>query len=60
MTRRANIRFELRHLRYFVAAAECGSFRKAADALGVQEAAVSRRVRGIEGGGVLGDVDRGL
>lgn len=40
--------FELRHLRYLVAAAEHGSFRKAALALGVQESAVSRRIRDLE------------
>lgn len=40
--------FELRHLRYVVAAAEHGSFRKAALALGVQESAVSRRIRDLE------------
>lgn len=40
--------FELRHLRYMVAAAEYGSFRKAAMALGVQESAVSRRIRDLE------------
>ncbi|WP_255609271.1 LysR family transcriptional regulator [Methylosinus sp. Sm6] len=40
--------FELRHLRYVVAAADYGSFRKAAMALGVQESAVSRRIRDLE------------
>ncbi|ODT81437.1 MAG: LysR family transcriptional regulator [Pelagibacterium sp. SCN 64-44] len=39
---------ELRHLRYFVAAAEHGSFRKAAAAIGIQESAVSRRIRDLE------------
>ncbi|WP_375788585.1 LysR family transcriptional regulator [Bradyrhizobium sp. Pha-3] len=39
---------ELRHLRYFVAAVEHGSFRKASAALGVQESAVSRRIRDLE------------
>lgn len=39
---------ELRHLRYFVAAAEHGSFRKAGVALGIQESAVSRRIRDLE------------
>lgn len=39
---------ELRHLRYFVAAAEHGSFRKASGALGIQESAISRRVRDLE------------
>ncbi|MGD9922141.1 MAG: LysR family transcriptional regulator [Pseudorhodoplanes sp.] len=37
-----------RHLRYFVTAAEHGSFRKAATALGIQESAVSRRIRDLE------------
>ena len=35
---------ELRHLRYFVAAVEHGSFRKASVALRVQESAISRRI----------------
>lgn len=39
---------ELRHLRTFVAAAEHGSFRKAASTLGIQESAVSRRMRSLE------------
>lgn len=39
---------ELRHLRYAIAAAEHGSFRKAAKALGIQESAVSRRIRDVE------------
>lgn len=39
---------ELRHLRYFVAAAEHGSFRKAGAAIGVQESAISRRIRDLE------------
>lgn len=39
---------EFRHLRYFVAAAEHGSFRKAGAAIGVQESAVSRRIRDLE------------
>lgn len=39
---------ELRHLRYFIAAVEHGSFRKASAALGVQESAISRRVRDLE------------
>lgn len=42
------MRIELRHLRYVIAAAECGSFRKAATALGVQESSVSRRIRDVE------------
>ncbi|WP_394074561.1 LysR family transcriptional regulator [Xanthobacter albus] len=40
--------FELRHLRYFVAAAEHGSFRRALAALGTQETAVSRCIRDLE------------
>lgn len=39
---------ELRHLRYFIAAAEHGSFRKAAAAIGVEQSAVSRRIRDLE------------
>lgn len=39
---------ELRQLRYFLAASEYGSFRKAAVALHIQESAVSRRVRDLE------------
>lgn len=39
---------ELRHLRYVIAAAENGSFRRAAIALGVRESSVSRRIRDIE------------
>ncbi|WP_429007541.1 helix-turn-helix domain-containing protein [Roseixanthobacter psychrophilus] len=38
----------MRHLRYFIAAAEGGSFQKAAAALAVQESSVSRRIRDIE------------
>lgn len=39
---------ELRHLHYFVAAAEHGSFRKAGSAIGVQQSALSRRIRDLE------------
>ena len=39
-----------RHLRYFIAASEHGSFRKASAALGVQESTISRRVRDMEDG----------
>ncbi|KAB2688493.1 LysR family transcriptional regulator [Brucella tritici] len=39
---------EIRHLCYFVAAAEQGSFRKAGAELGVQESAISRSVRDLE------------
>lgn len=40
--------FELRHIRYFIAAAEYGSFRKAGDALSIKVSAVSRRIRDLE------------
>lgn len=39
---------ELRHLRYFVAAAEHGGFRKAGAAIGIQQSAISRRIRDLE------------
>lgn len=39
---------EIRHIRYFIAASEYGSFRKAANALGIQGSAVSRRIRDLE------------
>jgi DNA-binding transcriptional LysR family regulator len=39
---------EVRQLRYFLAASEYGSFRKAAAAVGVQESAISRRIRDLE------------
>lgn len=39
---------ELRHLRYFLASVEQGSFRKAGMALGIRESAISRRVRDLE------------
>ncbi len=39
---------ELRHLRYFVAAAEHGSFRRAGVALEVKESSISRSVRDLE------------
>jgi DNA-binding transcriptional LysR family regulator len=39
---------ELRHLRYFVAATEYGSFRKAGAAIGIQESSISRRIRDLE------------
>jgi len=39
---------ELRHLGYFVAAAEHGSFRKAGVAIGVEQSALSRRIRDLE------------
>lgn len=45
---KASTGIELRQLRYFLAAAEYGSFRKAGAALKIQESAVSRRVRDLE------------
>ncbi|MDO5641121.1 MAG: LysR family transcriptional regulator [Paracoccus sp. (in: a-proteobacteria)] len=39
---------ELRHFRYFVAAAEHGSFRKAGAALGLSQSAVSRCIADLE------------
>ncbi|MGB3898047.1 MAG: LysR family transcriptional regulator [Mesorhizobium sp.] len=39
---------ELRHLRYFVAAAEYGSFRKAGAALGRSQSAISRCIADLE------------
>lgn len=46
--RRNEQSIELRHLRYFIVAAEHGSFRKAGAARGVQESAISRCVRDLE------------
>ena len=40
--------FDLRYLKYLVAAADHGSFRKAAAALDVRESGISRRVRDYE------------
>ncbi len=39
---------ELSHLRYFVAAADHGSFRKAGTAIDVKESSISRRIRDLE------------
>ena len=41
-------RIKLHHLRYFVAAVEHGSFRKAGRALDIEESAISRRIRDME------------
>src|SRR5262245_60566141 len=40
--------FGLKHLRYAVAVADHRSFRRAAEALGVHQSALSRRVRDLE------------
>lgn len=40
--------FDLRQLRYALAAAEYRSFRRAADALHVKESTLSRRIRQME------------
>jgi DNA-binding transcriptional LysR family regulator len=42
------VAIELRHLRYVVAASQWGSFRRAAMSLGVEQSAVSRRIRDLE------------
>lgn len=39
---------QVRHIQYVIAAADHGSFRRAAAALGVQESAISRRIRELE------------
>lgn len=41
-------KIELRHVRYIIAAAESGSFRRAAHDLGVEQSAISRRIRDVE------------
>jgi DNA-binding transcriptional LysR family regulator len=48
LIRHCDTMIELRHLRYAVAAAEHGSFRRAAMALEIRESAVSRRIRDLE------------
>ncbi len=40
--------FELRHIRYVIAAAEHHSFRRAASVVGVHQSALSRRIRDLE------------
>lgn len=42
------MKFELRHLRYFIAAAEQRSIRRAARLLSVEPSTVSRRIRDME------------
>ena len=39
---------QVRHIQYVIAAADHGSFRRAAAALGIQESAISRRIRELE------------
>lgn len=48
MQARLPISIELRHLRYCIAAAEHGSFRKAGAAVDVQESSISRSIRDLE------------
>jgi DNA-binding transcriptional LysR family regulator len=42
------VAIELRHLHYVVAASQWGSFRRAAVSLGVEQSAISRRIRDLE------------
>ena len=44
----AGLPIQVRHIKYVIAAADHGSFRRAAVALGVQESAMSRRIRDLE------------
>jgi DNA-binding transcriptional LysR family regulator len=46
--KRLAARIDIEHLRFAVAAAEFGSFHKAAEALNVQQSTLSRRIQDIE------------